>query len=173
VKETDFKLVHDGFIGKKSHKIADDIAVEMKLVRALEIKQTRIEDHRRKVSQNQNSTKETPLTIGSKQRFKAILEEVLQKPIESPEGYLQEVEGAGFIVHRYYNKETGELRGYGIEKDGTKMDASEIGKAFTLKALKNMQIIVLAQDLKIRNSIISKEENIPVKKLDHKIRIKH
>jgi hypothetical protein len=44
-------------------------------------------------------------------------------------------ETAGFKLHLYHHKETKELRGYGIEKNNTKLDASVIGKEFTLKNL--------------------------------------
>lgn len=136
VKETDFKLVHDGYIGKKSQKIADTIAAEMKLVRAMVIKQTRIDEALRikeAVKLGLPVTNEEP--AGVKQQFKAVLERLIKNNYQSFPEYFKALVNAGFKVHSYLNKETGELRGYGIEKDGTKLDASAISKKFTLKAL--------------------------------------
>jgi hypothetical protein len=50
--------------------------------------------------------------------------------------YFTALNKEGFKVHSYANKESGELRGYGVEMNGVKMDASAIGKKFTLSALK-------------------------------------
>ena len=137
VKEKDFKLVHDSYIGKKSQKAADDIAREMKLIRATEIRQARINEALRVTDALKVgilAPKEKPL-VGIKQHFKALLEELLKDTYHSTVEYFKALEKAGFKVHTYINKETGELRGYGIEKEGTKMDASAISKKFTLKAL--------------------------------------
>jgi hypothetical protein len=136
VKEVGFKLVHDGYIGKKSQKIADQIAVEMKLVRAMVIKQNRIDEALRikeAVKLGLPVTTEEP--VGVKQQFKAVLEGLIKNSYHSVADYFKTLENSGFKVHSYRNKETGELRGYGIERDGTKMDASDVGKKFTLKAL--------------------------------------
>ena len=154
VKEKDFKLVHDSYIGKKSQKAADDIAREMKLVRATEIRQSRINEASRVTDALKIGIlplKEKPMA-GIKQHFKAILEELLKVTYHSTVEYFKALEKAGFEVHTYISKETGELRGYGIEKEGTKMDASAISKKFTLKALNipgdNMIQIKPANDLK-------------------------
>jgi Relaxase/Mobilisation nuclease domain len=154
VKEKDFKLAHDSYIGKKSQKAADDIAREMKLVRAAEIRQAKINEASRVTEAIKIGIlppKEKPL-VGIKQHFKAILEELLKVTYHSTIEYFKALEKAGFKVHTYNDKETGELRGYGIEKEGTKMDASAISKKFTLKALNisgdNMIQIKPANDLK-------------------------
>lgn len=161
VKESDFKLVHDGYIGKKSQKMADDIAKEMKLVRAMEIKQERIANELRaeealKIGIHVQETS----PIGAKQQFKTVLDKLAKNNYPSVNEYFKALENAGFKIHSYINKETGELRGYGLEKDGTKMDASAIGKKFTLKALNlsenntNVEKLVIVPEKTSINQVI-------------------
>jgi hypothetical protein len=136
VKEEDFKLFHDSYIGKKTQKAADSIAIDMKLVRAMEIRQMRINETNRIKAANKAGiyiAEEKPL--GTKQRFKSILEGIIKNNFSSIDEYFAALRNVGFKVHRYINKETGQLRGYGIEMDGVKMDASQVGRNFTLKAL--------------------------------------
>jgi hypothetical protein len=113
VKEKDFKLVHDSYIGKKSQKAADDIAREMKLIRATEIRQSRINEALRVTDALKigiPAPKEKPI-VGIKQHFKALMEELLKDTYRSTVEYFKALEKAGFKVHTYKNKETGELRG--------------------------------------------------------------
>ena len=49
--------------------------------------------------------------------------------------YLKAIESAGYEVRLHRDKITGSLRGYGLTKDGTYMDASAIDKKFTIKNL--------------------------------------
>lgn len=137
VNETDFKLYNDSFIGKKSQKVADAIAQEMHLVRARVIQQNNIEERFRN-----NDIEELGFSIqgiealGSKQQFRLVLEGVIYKnTFENIDDYFNALEKAGLTVHRYINKTTGKLRGYGVEKNHTKMDASAVGREFTLKSL--------------------------------------
>jgi Relaxase/Mobilisation nuclease domain len=137
VSPKDFKLYHDGFIGKKSQLVADSIAKEMKLTRAMEVRQNKLTDEQRKSDFKQI----IPLTIpdnkalGSKEIFKDLLEKVIDSKFLNLQEYFNKLQKVGFIVHEYKNKETGELRGYGIEMNGTKMDASAVSKKYTLNAL--------------------------------------
>ena len=137
INERNFTLYHDGFIGKKSQKVADNIAKEMNLTRAREIQQERLKTRQRTKAKEQSIlpkvSAEEP--IGTKQQFAEALQRIIQNGYKNIQGYFKAIEQEGFTVHQYTNKATGELRGYGIEKNGTKMHASTIGKQFTLKAL--------------------------------------
>jgi hypothetical protein len=136
VKEEDFKLFPDSYIGKKTQKAADNIAIDMKLVRAMEIRQMRInETVKIKAAKKAGIYIAEEKPLGTKQRFKTILEGITKYKYSSIDEYFAALRNAGFKVHRYINKETGQLRGYGIEMNGVKMDASQVGKNFTLKAL--------------------------------------
>ena len=128
VNEKDFTLYHDGFIGKKSQKVADMIAGEIGITRARQVQQERLKTKQR------NQTNEGK-PIGAKQKFEHSLKRITQTKFRNTEDYFKALEQRGFKVHKYTSKATNELRGYGIEKDGTKMDASAVNKQFTLKAL--------------------------------------
>lgn len=144
VRDPRLKLYHDGFIGKRTQKVADRIAIEMKLIRAIEIRNQNIQNkkkHKRDTELiapylNPDHQKISQQSFGSKQLFKQALKEIFAKAnVRSIEDYFDEVQKAGFKVLQYHNKETKELRGYGIKKNKTKMDASAIGKEFTLNNL--------------------------------------
>lgn len=129
VQEEGFGLYHDSFIGKRSQQAADRIATAMKLVRAMEIKQQRLN------AAAGLEKEQTP--EGAKQQFKVKMEKELKNHLYfNIDDYFDALRQAGFKVHAYRQKETGELRGYGIEMGGTKMDASSVGRQFTLKALR-------------------------------------
>jgi len=53
----------------------------------------------------------------------------------------------GYVVTRHFNKETGSLRGYSLEKYGFDFPASDIGREFTLKSLG----VTLMEDGNIRH----------------------
>jgi hypothetical protein len=113
------------------------IAIDMKLIRAAEVRQERINQSARLKDALQagiNISEEKP--AGTKQHFKSILEGLIKNSYNSIDDYFTALERVGFKVHSYSNKETGELRGYGVEMNGVKMDASAIGKKFSLRALK-------------------------------------
>ena len=63
------------------------------------------------------------------------MEGIIKNNYSSIDEYFAALRKVGFKVHRYSNKETRQLRGYGIEMNGVKMDASQVGRNFTLKAL--------------------------------------
>lgn len=151
VKESNFKLYQDSFIGKKSQHAADAIAKEMHLVRAKIVMQERINQMSRVEDVKQIGIKINEETsIGIKQKFKSELMSINKNKYSDTEGYFKALEKAGFKVHRYIKKGTTELRGYGIEKDGTIMNASAIGKEFTLQSL----------NIPIANNELS-DKNIP------------
>jgi hypothetical protein len=150
VREQDFKLYHDTFIGKKSQIAADTIAKEMGLVRAREIMLNRKNKKARdKAAILLNTSSSIKITFpdknislknddtpqGTKQQFKTAIENINREKYSTVNDYFIALQSAGFKVHKYADKETGAIRGYAVEKDGTKMDASVIGKQFTLKAL--------------------------------------
>jgi hypothetical protein len=136
VKEEDFKLFHDSYIGKKTQKAADGIAMDIKLVRAMEIRQMRINEAVKiKAAKKVGIYIAEQKPVGTKQRFKSILEGIIKNNYSSIDEYFAALRNVGFKVHRYIDKETGKLRGYGIEMNGVKMDASQVGRNFTLKAL--------------------------------------
>jgi len=133
----DYKLVSDRYIGIRSQEVADTIAKEMGITRAREIMQKnaiqKIVKNTAKIEKIQSTVIKEP--VGSKQLFKVALQNVLsQKPVNR-EQYFNLLRQEGFILHLYKHPQTELIRGYGIEKDKTKMDASIIGKEFTLTAL--------------------------------------
>ena len=104
--------------------------------------------------------------IGSKQLFKQQLNNIQQnKTIKSVEDYFAEIKkNHSFKLYLYHKKDTKELRGYGIEKNNTKMDASTIGKEFTLTKLST---IFMENALKPNKEFIinnKNENNYPKKR---------
>lgn len=129
INDKDFSLYNDSYIGKKTSKAADEIAVTMGLIRAREIEA--IKNQRGKIV-------ELPIMkkpIGSKQLFKAALEEIVKQGHRDIKKYFKAIEDAGYEVRLHRDKVTVALRGYGIAKDGTYMDASAIDKKFTIRNL--------------------------------------
>lgn len=163
VRSSNVKLYHDGFIGKRTQKAADSIAIQMKLIRAKEIMRQNNERKKKLASIDKSiadfSIEATAKPIGSKQLFKQQLNNILQnKTIKSTEDYFTEIRKQGFKLYLYHKKDTKELRGYGIEKNNTKMDASTIGKEFTLTKL---SAIFMENTLKLEEELIikNKKEN--------------
>lgn len=144
VRDPKLKLYHDAFIGKRSQHVADRIALQMKLIRSMEIRdQNILKKQKRKMNnkiighfiETEHDVKITK-PLGSKRLFNQQLKKILAKTnVKSIEDYFKEVQKAGFKIVQYHNKETKELRGYGVEKNNTKLDASTIGKEFTLTNL--------------------------------------
>lgn len=169
VRSSNVKLYHDGFIGKRTQKAADSIAIQMKLIRAKEI--MRENNERKKKHANiDKSIQEFSIEtisepIGSKQLFKQQLYNILQNStLKSVEDYFAEIKKQGFKLYLYHKKDTKELRGYGIEKNNTKMDASTIGKEFTITKLST---IFMENALKPNKEFIinnKNENNYPKKR---------
>lgn len=169
VRSSNVKLYHDGFIGKRTQKAADSIAIQMKLIRAKEIMRQNNE-RKKKVANIDKDAQEFNIEtiskpIGSKQLFKQQLNNILQgQTLNSVEEYFTEVKKQGFKIYLYHNKDTKELRGYGIEKNNTKMDASTIDKKFTLTKL---SAIFMENALKPNKEFIinnKNENNYPKKR---------
>lgn len=144
VRDPKLKLYHDAFIGKRSQHAADRIALQMNLIRAMEIRDQNILKKRKRKMSNKiighfiEPEHDEIITkpLGSKQLFNQQLKKILAKTnVKSPEDYFRELQKSGFKLYLYHNKETKEFRGYGVEKNKTKMDASTIGKEFTLTNL--------------------------------------
>jgi hypothetical protein len=74
--------------------------------------------------------------------MKEQLKQVAEKKYKNEKEYFAAVEKAtGGKVKEHINKETGELRGYGIEKNGVTHNASDIGRQFTLRELAKSKVI--------------------------------
>lgn len=172
VRSFNQKLYHDGFIGKRTQHAADRIAKDMKLIRAKEIMQ---QNNKKRNIQKQlsgdylNNEITQPIiteSLGSKQLFKKELLGILNlKKIKSVEDYFRAMKEASFKLLLYHNKETGELRGYGVEKNNTKMDASVISKQLTLTKLNayfEEQKLIAAKEMSMadKEKQISKEIKI-------------
>ena len=125
------KLYNDSFISKRTQKVADEIAREMGLIRAMAIKWENI---RKRIQGEFDNDESETKPVGSRQLFRKELRNILaNKNVKTVDDYFNEIREAGFKVLQYHNKETKELRGYGIERNKTKLDASRIGREFTLK----------------------------------------
>ena len=136
VNNTTLKLYHDSFIGKKTQVVADQIAQEMNLVRAKVIMQGRSTDKIRAIEAGEIKSEvvETKI-IGAKQQIEALLDAAIITQPKTAAAYFLTLEKMGCKIHKYFSKETAELRGYGVEIKGTKMDASAVGKKYTLISL--------------------------------------
>jgi hypothetical protein len=120
VGENDFKLYDDSFIMLKAIKAADEVAEELHLTRA-------------KIVQKEKLANKQSIGKGARQQCKADLEKILSQNPKSLEAYFKAIKSAGFELRLHKNKETGELRGYGIAMNGTYLDASTIDRKLTLK----------------------------------------
>lgn len=135
VNSGSLKLYHDSYIGKKTQKVADQIASEMNLVRAREIM-----FQRRQLAINEKDLGITlqpqiPADTGIKMKLKLLLEDVIQTKYADAETFFKALEKKNLVIHRYKNSQTKELRGYGIELGGCILDASAIGRKYSLRAL--------------------------------------
>lgn len=54
----------------------------------------------------------------------------------SDDKYLNTLEGNGYKITKHFDKTTGSTRGYSLERDGFHFHASEVGKEFTLKSIR-------------------------------------
>lgn len=135
VNSGSLKLYHDSYIGKKTQKAADQIASEMNLVRAREIMfQRRL----RAINEEDLGTPlqpKVPAGNGIKLKMKLILEDVIKTKYADAEAFFLALEKRNLVIHRYKNSQTKELRGYGIELGGCILDASAIGRKYSLRAL--------------------------------------
>jgi len=116
VDENTFKLFDDSYIMLRAIRAADEVARELGLTRAMLVKE--------KINKEK---------IGSKQEFKVFLENILMQNPKNLGGYFDAIISGGYELRVHRNKETGEVRGYGISKGGTYMDASAIDRKLTLR----------------------------------------
>jgi hypothetical protein len=70
-----------------------------------------------------------------------ILKRILIQQFKDVNEYVNAINEHGLIVHLHMRKETGELRGYSLEKDGQIFNASDIGREFSIKNLGRKGII--------------------------------
>lgn len=161
VNDDDLKLYNDSYLGIKAGKVADEIAMSFGLERAKEIGEAN-KKRKKEVGLNQAQPPfEEP--IGSKQTFKALLEKISSQTHKDIFAYFKAIELEGYEVKLHKNKETGELRGYGISKDETYLDASAIDKKFTIKSLDFSTAQKIADEKEIR-----KVESVQLNKLKKK-----
>ena len=113
INENDFSLYNDSFVGKRSSNVADEIAIEMGLTRAREI------ERENKLAETNPNRLNNRKPSGCKQRFKADMEGLLRKGQKNITAYFKALEDLGYTVKQHMNRETGELRGYGLLKDET------------------------------------------------------
>lgn len=111
-KENDLKL---------SHRVGHQIANELGLQSAKEVMNTN----------RSKSNKKIQKPIGAKQKMAFDLKLVAFLSVDQ---YLTELTNHGFHVKKYFDPH-GNVRGYGVEKYGTFLNASKIGKQFTLREL--------------------------------------
>ncbi len=81
--------------------------------------------------------------------------------------FFEELRKTGYTVKEFFNKETGSVRGYGVEKDGIFYNASQIGKDVTLSALNRKEVkneskqVISLEDLRkdLRAAALSATKN--------------
>lgn len=114
-----------------SQRVGNEIAQERGLMQAREIM---IENKRLKEQSIE------PKTVGSLEKIKGDLNQAANfardaNSLFDQKKYFEALRKSGYKVKEHLNKETGEIRGYGIERDGIFYNASDIGKEFTLNKL--------------------------------------
>ena len=150
VDENTFKLYDDSYIMLRAIRAADEVAAELGLTRAMLVRE----------ENNMNK-------IGSKQQFKLFLENILEQGPKNLGEYFDTIRAAGYGLRIHRDKETGDIRGYGISRDGTYMDASAIDRKLTLR---NIEKHFLERDpIKQKTQTVGQDDN--GKKLDQKIKL--
>lgn len=108
---------NDSFIGKRSQRIADEIAQERQLVRAREV-----------------GERKQALLSPLKAQVREIHRQVLESRPANFQGYVAAMQAQGVAVRETINKQ-GERQGYRIEAQGVSLKASEVGKEMSLKRI--------------------------------------
>lgn len=158
----DYKLFQDSFIGRKSQFIADRVAKEFGLVRAMEIKRENLknllaeEENKKSNKANKNESIEQPK--GIRQKFKQALKQINEQKFNTPEGYFSALEKCGFKVTKHFDDKQN-LRGYSIEKDGTMMSATAVSKEFSLSKLGLINIKYTATKDNVNNNPSNKRNS--------------
>ncbi|MBS1669738.1 MAG: relaxase/mobilization nuclease domain-containing protein [Bacteroidetes bacterium] len=150
VDENTFKLYDDSYIMLRAIRAADEVARELGMTRAMLVKE--------KINKEK---------IGSKQEFKVFLENILMQNPKNLGGYFDAIGSGGYKLKVHRDKETGEVRGYGISREGTYMDASAIDRKLTLRNIE--------KHFREGNSIKEKTQTVGQdkhqKKMDQKIKL--
>jgi hypothetical protein len=125
------KIYRNGNELKLSQRIGNEIAKERGLKQAREV-----------MLQNQLLREKgiEPKSIGGLQQLRDGLRNTAQKTTEenkdfNQDKYLQNLEKTGYKISRHLDKETGQVNGYSVEKDGCLYPSSKIGKEYTLRNL--------------------------------------
>ena len=139
-----------------SKKVAIEICQELGLTIAETV---RLE----KQKKNELGISEDP--VGAKQKFAADIQAVLNDRPQTHIEFFDMLIGKGYDVREYYTDDTHELRGYGLFKDDTFLNASQIDKAYTLTQLEKIfKIHVDKKVIRPYLNRIHKKEKKPVKK---------
>lgn len=133
VNEFTFKLYNDSFIGKKTSKAAHEIALALGLTSAREMMEENKKREKDVCLDTAQPTLEKPL--GSKQAFKAFLQETFKRPHKDLNAFFNAIEDGGYKVLIFKEKDKQAIRGYAIGKNGTFLNASEIDRKLSLKNL--------------------------------------
>ena len=150
VDENSFKLFDDSYIMLRAIRAADEVAKELALTRAMLVRE----------ENNVNK-------VGSKQEFKMFLENILGQSPKNLGGYFDAIRSGGYKLKVHRNKETREIRGYGISKGGTYMDASTIDRKLTLRNIEKH--FMEWETVKERTQTVGHDQD--QKKLDQKTKL--
>lgn len=155
INEQTFRLFDDSFIGKKTSRAAHEIAGIMGLTRARDV----MEENKKREKEVGLGTAQPSLDnpLGSKQIFKAFLKELYKQTHKDLDAFFKAIEKGGYEVTKYKEKDKQTIRGYGITKNGTLLNASEIDRNMNIK---NIKIGEQAQTVLIENKKESPEEAI-------------
>ena len=150
VDENSFKLFDDSYIMLRAIRAADEVAKELALTRAMLVRE----------ENNVNK-------VGSKQEFKMFLENILGQSPKNLGEYFDAIRSGGYKLKIHRDKETGEIRGYGISRGGTYMDASAIDRKLTLRNIERH----FKEGNSIREKTQTERQDENGKKLDQKIKL--
>lgn len=159
-----YKLFKDSFIGKRTQHIADKIAKEFGLVRAMDIKR---ENLKKSLAKKETLPSELQLTSlideetpkGIRQKFKQQFKQINERKFQNTEAYFQALQDKGFKVIRHFD-DSHNIRGYSVEKDGTMLNATTIGKEFSLRKLGLMNGPAVNEKINQENKTGQKQEAI-------------
>ncbi|MFM8758704.1 MAG: hypothetical protein ACKODS_04065, partial [Methylophilaceae bacterium] len=118
-----------------SQRVGNELAKQYGLVQAHEVM-----EEKKRLRQLGKESEPKGLVETTKQDLtKAAALSIDESGCFQQEKYFDELRKLGYSIKEYYKKDTQELRGYGIEKDGVFQNASDLGKEFTLKKLMTME----------------------------------
>jgi hypothetical protein len=157
--DSEGKIYRNGNELAMSQRIGNEIAQEFGLMQAREImlKNKRLGE----------KNKEQEI-LGSVERIKNELKLAAKaalgnKNLFDTDKYFNSLRNSGYKVKEHLNKDSGQLRGYGIEKDGTFYNASDFGKEFTLSSLSQSRSTLRKE---LNNKDVKKKTAIEIKEPD-------